>query len=293
MACFNPLQGWRSRTANPSGKRSLVFNRNQGFEDQPVNVPCGQCIGCRLEKSRQWAIRCVHEAKLHEKNCFITLTYNNENLPPGGSLDKQAFPKFMKRLRKKYGSKIRYFHCGEYGESLGRPHYHACLFNHDFPDRAIWRNTPDGPLYTSQALSTLWPFGFSTIGEVTFASAAYTARYILKKVTGETKEDHYDGRVSEYTTCSKSIGYDYYNRFKTDIFPHDKCIIQGKQVNVPKYYRNKYEIENPEQSLKLKGLRIKSFKLHEKDNTIRRLRDRETVKLAQISNLNRGLENGD
>ena len=136
MPCYRPIKGYRSRRLNAeTGKRPVVFNPRDGFYDQPVDLPCGQCIGCRLERSRQWAIRCVHEASLHERNCFITLTYRDECLPTNGSLDLDAFQKFMKRLRRRFGEGVRFFHCGEYGENFGRPHYHAILFNLDFSDK--------------------------------------------------------------------------------------------------------------------------------------------------------------
>lgn len=103
MACYNPLRVWRSKTINETGKRSMVFNRSAAqFADISQEIPCGQCIGCRLERSRQWAIRCVHEASLYEENCFLTLTYNNENLPENNTLVVKDFQNFMKRLRKKY-----------------------------------------------------------------------------------------------------------------------------------------------------------------------------------------------
>lgn len=291
MACFNPLQGWRSKTANTSGKRSIVFNRNDGFEDLPVQVPCGQCIGCRLERSRQWAIRCVHEASLYEDNCFITLTYDDANLPADGSLRMEDFQKFMKRLRKHSQAKIRYFHCGEYGEKFSRPHYHACIFNFNFSDRKPWKNTPAGFLYTSETLQSLWPFGYGIIGDVTFDSAAYVARYIMKKITGDLAEQHYNGRKPEYTTMSNSIGKGWYDKFKSDLFPHDKCIINGKEVNVPKVYRQKYEMENHFEALKLKMSRLNAAESHaEQDGTIRRLRDREKVTNSRVNLKTRNYE---
>jgi len=121
------------------GKRAIVFNPKYGYPDMPVELPCRQCIGCRLEYSRQWAIRCLHEASLYDENCYITLTYDDQKLPESydikNGLDLSHFQLFMKRLRKKYGAKIRFFHCGEYGEDRGRPHFHACIFNHDFQDK--------------------------------------------------------------------------------------------------------------------------------------------------------------
>ena len=133
MPCYTPLKGWRSQERTESGKRAITFRLREGYADMPVDVPCGQCIGCRLERSRQWAVRCMHEASLYENNCFITLTYNEDHIPSDGSLKKDHFQKFMKRLRKKFGAGIRFFHCGEYGAELSRPHYHAILFNFDPP----------------------------------------------------------------------------------------------------------------------------------------------------------------
>ncbi len=186
MACFGPLKGWPSKKLTPSGKRQVVFNISQAYTDRPVNIPCGQCIGCRLDKSKQWAIRCVHEASLYDNNSFITLTYNTEHLPEDRSLEVRVFQLFMKRLRKRFGTKIRFYACGEYGDQNGRPHYHACLFNHDFQDKKLWKRgkDPSLDLYRSADLEKLWPYGYSSIGEVTFQSAAYVARYIMKKITG-------------------------------------------------------------------------------------------------------------
>jgi hypothetical protein len=133
MPCYFPITAWRSKDGkNEAGKWPVVFKPTAGYLDKELKLPCGRCIGCRLERSRQWAVRCVHEASLHEKNCFITLTYSPENLPKDGSLDVSHFQKFMKRFRKRFGPGIRFFHCGEYGESLSRPHYHACIFGFDF-----------------------------------------------------------------------------------------------------------------------------------------------------------------
>ena len=236
MPCYSPLQAWRSRQTNPSGKRGMVFSPEKALApDDPMDIACGQCIGCRLERSRQWAVRCVHEASLYEDNCFITLTFDDENLNKREnplSVDVSDFQKFMKRLRKKYGKGIRFFHCGEYGDLYGRPHYHACLFNHDFDDRRLYSVRDDVRLYTSESLQELWPFGFSSVGDVTFDSAAYVARYIMKKINGENAWHHYseidfdtgeiiNQRKPEYTTMSRrpGIGKGWYEKFKNDLYP--------------------------------------------------------------------------
>lgn len=304
MPCYAPLQAWRSRRVNPAtGKRGVVFKRSEGFEDMPLQVPCGQCIGCRLEKSRQWAIRCVHEASLYDDNCFITLTYDDAHLPYDGSLNKKHFQDFMKRLRKRFGEGIRFFHCGEYGEQFRRPHYHACLFNFDFSDKVLYKITHSGMrLYNSSALSELWPFGFSVIGSVTFESAAYVARYICKKITGEPADEHYQvfrpdtGEVfkiePEYCTMSRrpGLGKGFYEKYKDDLLKNDYVVINGKTVKPPKFYDALFERECLDHFKRVKALRRKDGESHAVDNTLVRLRVRELVKESRLSTLSRDLE---
>jgi len=294
MPCFRPLKGYRSRVVNPStGKRSIVFNSREGYYDFPVDLPCGQCIGCRLERSRQWAIRCSHEAALHDDNCFITLTYDDVNLPSDGSLNKKHFQDFMKRLRFRFGSGIRFFHCGEYGEKFARPHYHACLFNFDFPDKLLWKTVGENRLYRSEALEELWPFGFSTIGSVTFESAAYVARYITKKVTGDRAGGHYGGRVAEYTTMSRrpGIAKGWLERFRSDVYPSDFVVLREKKMKPPKYYDRQFEIEYPKDYAKVMLRRkLKGRRLALK-NPESRLAVREEVQFLRFKQLKRGYEN--
>ena len=183
MPCYFPLQA--NFSLRGDGKKDIKFSNSSAklfqlgvkpLGDNNLSIPCGRCMGCRLEKSRQWAVRCMHEAKCFEDNCFITLTY--AVTPEHGSLTNEPsdFTLFMKRLRKRFPDiKIRYFMCGEYGERGSRPHYHACLFNFDFPDKQLFRRSPSGSLvYRSKVLEELWPFGFSSIGEVNFNSGKYT-----------------------------------------------------------------------------------------------------------------------
>lgn len=291
MPCYRPLRAWRSRLVNESGKRSLVFNRKDGYEDLELEVPCGQCIGCRLERSRQWAIRCVHEASLYEDNCFITLTYDDEHLPKDGSVHVDHFQKFMKRLRKKFPGTIRFFHCGEYGEENWRPHYHACLFNFDFPDKKLFKMSGEHRLYSSEALDSLWTFGFSLIGDVTFESAAYVARYITKKVTGDKADEHYNGRRPEYVTMSRrpGIGTRWVETWKHDIYPSGYTIINGKRVRLPKFYDSLLE---ESELTEIKNKRILNAVKHlEPDEFLRRW-PKEVCAEARASLLKRSLENG-
>lgn len=295
MPCYHPIKGWRARDG------SVTFAKNRSLRI-PATVKCGQCIGCRLDRSGAWALRCIQESQLYENNCFITLTYDDKNLPNGGTLEKRHFQLFMKRLRKKYGSQIRFYMCGEYGEQFGRPHYHACIFNHDFEDKEAFKQTETGfVIYTSKELETIWPFGFSSVGDLTFETAAYTARYILKKITGDSADDHYQktdirtGEVvqvqPEYTTMSRrpGIGRQWYEKYKEDAYPSDFLTHKGKKLPIPKYYDSLFERSSPEDFERIKDSRMAKLKLRRKDLSPERLRAREQVKLAQISQLKRNL----
>ena len=304
MPCYHPLTAYRGRRTS-SGKSEILFDKSQALKVGSgllIQLPCGQCVGYRLERSRQWAMRCHHEASLYQDNCFITLTYSDEHLPSDKSLHVDHFQKFMKRLRKRFGEGVRYYHCGEYGEKYMRPHYHACLFNFDFPDKKIWKENNGNRLYISESLSELWPFGFVTIGDVTFESAAYVARYIMKKVNGDLAESHYErvdwdtGEVyhlkPEYTTMSRrpGIGSNWFAKFKDDIFPQDYVVINGKKLKPPRFYDRCYELEYPSDFDTIKKKRVKNAKKHLDNNTPDRLNVREQVQLARLKRLPRSLD---
>lgn len=298
MTCYFPIDCWRI-----FGESKLSFRPSpRANVTEKLQVPCGQCIGCRLERSRQWAIRCIHEAQLHPHNCFITLTFAPEHLPSPPTLDVRDFQLFMKRLRKKYGNGVRFFHCGEYGEQFGRPHYHACLFNFDFPDKTLFKTTNGINLYVSKSLQELWPFGFSTIGEVTFESAAYVARYIMKKINGKQSEEYYTrvdpltGEIyqarPEYTTMSRRPGLatGWYDRFSCDVYPSDFVIIRGQKMRPPRFYDNKLKRDFPLDFEALQFERFENAQLHVDNNTKDRLNVRHEVQLARLKKLPRNLE---
>lgn len=302
MPCYKPIEAWYSKEVNSSGKRSLVFNEKAAYSSRSMQIPCGQCIGCRLERSRQWAMRCVHESSLHESNCFITLTYDDEHLPANGSLVKKHHKDFIKRLRKHcYPKKIKFYLCGEYGDRNGRPHYHAIIFNHDFFDKSLISVSGDSRLYNSPQLTKLWGHGLTSVGDVTFESAAYVARYILKKVTGEQADEHYKsvdsetGELSviepEYTSMSNrggGIGRAWYEKYKHDL---DKGFItmRGVKMRPPRFYDKLIEQDNSYFMDFLKFEREKEADSHVDDNTRERLDVREKVKKSQINQLKRNL----
>lgn len=294
MPCYHPVKGYIASEVNPdTGKRAIVFQKKLALTPAPVYVPCGQCIGCRLERSRQWAVRCVHEASLCEENCFITLTFAEDQLPADQSLHKSDFQKFLKRLRKAISPrKVRYFHCGEYGEQFSRPHHHACLFGYTFPDLQLWSVRRGVRLYRSEMLEHLWPYGYCTVGDVTWESAAYVARYVLKKITGPRADEHYQGRVPEYTTCSRrpGIGADWYENFKADCYPHDYVVIRnGIKCRPPIYYERRFEAEQPQKLLDIKKKRAHNS-FNNPNNTKERLAVREELHNRRAQKLERSIE---
>lgn len=250
MDCVNPMLavkvGDQYRFVG-SVKNSVVANRKYLFDSvgRFIILPCGQCYACRIAKSREWAARCVMEAKLHKENCFITLTYNDEHLPSDMSLQKDDFTKFIKRLRKNTGEKIRYYACGEYGELYHRPHFHACLFGYRPDDLELFSVRSGVSLYRSLTLEKAWQFrGFVTVGEVTYESAAYVARYVLKKVTGLASGEHYGDRQPEYTVMSRrpGIAAEFFEKYSEDIYNKDFIVLRDKmKLKPPRFFDRIYD----------------------------------------------------
>lgn len=275
-----------------------VAFRHGGEWNRPVTVPCGQCFGCRLERSRQWAVRCLHEASQHEKNSFLTLTYSDKFLPENGTLVLDDWQRFAKRARKEMGP-FRFFHCGEYGDENGRPHYHALIFGHDFRgDRQSWDGKNGNEYWRSPTLEKLWPLGQSVIGKVTLQSAAYVARYVMKKKTGKLAENHYErvntatGEViqlkPEYITMSRGgrgggggIGKGWIEKFASDIYPADFVVVDGVKSRPPKFYDNHWAENHEEAMEELKKKRIQEGKKNEWNRTPERLAVRERVARAK------------
>lgn len=260
MTCYHPLSAFRSLDPNPdTGKRGLTFNPGKSLVGvtAPIRLPCGQCTGCRADRAHEWAMRCTHEAQLHgSNNCFLTLTYADENLPQNYSVSVREMQLFMKRYRKRFGAGIRFFLTGEYSDwPKLRPHYHACVFNHDLPDKVRVRIRDGFPVYTSEALAELWPHGSHEIGSLTHSSAGYVARYCIKKMTGNKADDHYR-RVSpvngetymvhpEFATMSRNpgVGMHWFRQYQGDAFPSDFLIADGRKVRPPSAYLKQLEAD--------------------------------------------------
>lgn len=297
MPCYFPITAYQ----NSKG----VYFRDT-IDASEIRLPCGRCIGCRLERSRQWALRLTHEKRFHEHTSFITLTYDKDNLPSGGSLDLKHFQDFMKRLRKELAPKqIRFFHAGEYGEKYGRPHYHAIIFGESFSESIRNPDTSErgDRTWSSDLLSKLWTKGINRVGEVTFESCAYVARYCTKKITGPTAQKHYErvcqktGEITslrpEYATMSRrpGIGYAHFEKYHKEIYPHDFVISRGHRSKPPRFYDKHLEKIDPTLYLDIKDQRECALSLTPKeDRTPERLRVHEVVKKAQTGSLQRKYE---
>jgi len=285
MPCFRPLRGFR----DPSG--GFVFARIKSI-GLAMTVPCGRCVGCKLERSRQWAVRCMHEASLHDDTSFITLTYDDEHVPRFGSLLMDDWQKFFKRLRRRAG-KVRFFGCGEYGEQFGRPHYHACLFGLDFPDKVKWSTRGGHDVFRSDCLESVWPYGQSEIGSLTFESAAYVARYCVKKVTGPKAREHYEcvdpetgecgTRLAEFATMSRrpGIGAGWFDLYGAEVYPSDEVIVNGVAAKPPRFYDRLLEVSSPEVASEV--FKERRLSRRREDETDARLRVREVCAESKLN----------
>lgn len=250
-------------------------------------------------------MRCVHESQMHDRNCFITLTYDNETVPQDYSVKLRDWQLFMKRLRKHVGTNsIRFFACGEYGDKGNRPHYHALLFGYDFADKTLYRTNKNGDrLYRSELLNEIWGKGtLNEIGNVSYKSARYCAAYIVKKQLNLNQNpEHYvrlspvDGHVyevaPEFAVMSRrpGLGTTWFEKFKQDAFPSDFLIVDGKRVKPPLFYLRK--IEEAEQTTIKRTRKRFSIQPRQKANsTAARLKVREEVHAARLKRSQRTLE---
>ncbi len=240
----------------------------------------------------------MHEAQQNEHNQFVTLTYGNDNLPNYNSLHKPHLQKFWKRLRKR--TSFRYYACGEYGDETYRPHYHALVFGLNLSDKIPHRVDNGNQLYTSKSLERMWGHGHVIIGNVTFESCAYVARYIMKKTLGTFAHTDYEvintdtGQVidtiePEYSTMSQGIGKSFYEQYKSDMYQNGtdgNCIIRnGIRVKTPKYYDNRFKLESENNTQRLEEIqKLRATHVDKENNTRERLITREKIALSTINN---------
>jgi len=155
-------------------------------------VPCGRCMPCLLNRRRTWTHRLLLEQAVSSDSCFVTLTYNKENLPEGNTLVPKDAQTWLKRLRKKIEpTRIRFYLCGEYGDNTQRPHYHVALFGIG--------------LEYSKIIEDTWGKGFTYTGDLTKDSAQYIAGYVTKKMTS-IYDPRLNGRHPEFARMSNRPG---------------------------------------------------------------------------------------
>lgn len=291
IACTRPLLAVKTGINPETGKPQYKVNPYSRIPANPakgeINIPCGQCMECRLQYARNWADRCMLEASLHEHNLFLTLTYDDDHVPRSYndvgtevlSLAKVDLQKFFKRLRtdisRAYrGLKIskrslilsertiRYFACGEYGDHTFRPHYHAIVFGLDVDDLVFDHVSKSGNnLYVSKTLDDIWTLGNVFVGDVSWNSCAYVARYVTKKQKGFTADSYIQlGIEPEFVLMSRrpGIASGYYDKHKS-MYEYDAVHIPtpdgGVRVKPPRYFDKRLEAENPEKMAEVRERR--------------------------------------
>ncbi|WMC01498.1 replication initiator protein [Microvirus D_HF4_340] len=371
MPCYRPLE---AAQAYP-GAQPTIYKRGTrpALLKAPavaLELPCGSCIGCRLDTVSHWTTRCMHEAQLHQKNCALTLTYSNDpdeiaqlqeqdwarahqdvcttqksksrefsTIAPKGlkgpniarvdnSLSKtvavpygagtrgrtsmyvpekeglslQDHQNFMKMYRYTVKVPVRYYMCGEYGEKLGRPHFHYVIFGHDFEDKKYFKKSLSGTkLYRSATLETIWTHGYSWIGEVDLSTCAYVAGYVMKKMKGKKAEEHYRRKDEagndywlrpEFNQMSRNpgIGKTWWDKFHHDVTVDDGVYHKNQKTKAPRYYDKLLERTYPRRFATIKQARKENALKKAGDNTPARLADKEAVAIARQQLKQRQLE---
>lgn len=297
LACYHPLNAIivpNQKSIN--GKKVIkivdplfflnfeIRNGKPFPEEYKMLLPCGQCVGCRIQYSREWANRCMMELKYHDSAYFVTLTYDDLHVPRSYYTDektgevftsltlvKRDFQLFMKRLRKKFSDDhIRFFMSGEYGTNSFRPHYHAILFGLHLDDLSLYKKSPQGfSYYNSPSLQACWcdsdgqPIGFAVVAEVTWETCAYTARYVMKKLTGKEAEFYTNFNIQpEFTLMSRKPGIarQYYDDHP-DIYRKEFINVSTEKGGIsfrpPRYFDKLYDLEHPDELEAIKDIRKK------------------------------------
>lgn len=234
-----------------------VYLKDAGFY-----VPCGGCINCRIARTRDWAVRCLHETGNHQDSVFVTLTYSDDFMPKTGSINKGDFVEWIREFRRLlYPRKIKYFASGEYGTKTMRPHYHAILFGVSFNDFQI--KYINGKTYYSH---DTWPFGHIYLGDVNYKTARYTAKYIFKKYNGDLAREVYTAHGLEvpFQLQSQGIGKQYALDNKERLKHYLYLTVNGEKVSIPRYYRKIIGITDEDYKEHLKKMELRSEAFHGK-----------------------------
>lgn len=186
-----------------------------------IEIPCRKCLCCRADEALVWAVRAHHEASLHAKNCMVTLTFDDANVPL--TIQKKHLQDFFKRLR--HTAKFRYIACGEYGGLGRRPHYHVLFFGQDFLEAA--HQSPSGS-FSSPFLARAWPYGFNDVVPCNLASIMYVCGYAHKKVG--------DPDTFKLQSNRPGIGHGWLDKYADDLRRTSTVVIDGQEFPIPKRY---------------------------------------------------------
>jgi hypothetical protein len=308
MACNSPLRAYRDVNGE------IVFHDRRA--DTELALPCGQCMGCKIEKSKQWAVRIMHESQMHEDNCVVTFTFEQTS----ETLNYDPLQAFTKRARKKH-PEIRYFHAGEYGETYSRPHYHSIIFGQGFRDRTYLKKTKRGSIqYTSKELTTIWEggrgwneklkAGTASVSDLNYDAATYIAGYITKKLNGNgsTKYlDIYDPETGEiierqkehaHMSLKPAIGLTWLQKNWREV-SNGTTVMNGTEILIPKYYRDWFNDDKktkgivPEKELQQIRINIEEqllTKIKEESQTWQRREAREKIQRSRNKIYTRDIE---
>lgn len=256
MPCYHPSKVDVLRKATSEGSR----------RPDAVTVPCGSCLGCRMDQAGQWAVRILHESEYPTEQSdgspraawFATLTYDDEHIPENGSLEPEDLRLFLARLRKRFPRRyLSYYACGEYGEASDRPHYHAVLCGPRFLARDRVCDRHGAPVFVAQAVQDAWGLGLTELTGVTPESARYVAGYVRKKVRRKDDPTYYDrvnpltGEIvtvaQEFSRMSRNpaIGRRWIERYWRDVYPRDFVVMDGRPMKPPRYYDKVMERIHP------------------------------------------------
>jgi len=245
MRCTCPLSAYRTPPGSP---HPITFNPGKGYGDTHFEVRCGKCAACRLHRANEWGVRAFHESQMHDHSVYATLTIAPENYPADGCVSPRVLQLFHKKIRNHVGP-FRFMGCGEYGGVGFRAHYHVVYFGLEFPDKYFWRTSSRGDkYYRSPTLENLWGLGHVHISNVTLQSARYVAGYSMKKINGAAAAEHYrrvhphSGEIVQLTpefiqmSRAPGIGASWFHKYKSDVFPRDYVIVDGRRQSVPRFY---------------------------------------------------------
>lgn len=279
MPCYSPLKAWPVGYTEGGKIDYKILPKNtisfRGAIGDPIEIPCGKCVGCRLSYSRQWADRCLAESLYHKYNYFLTLTYDDEHVPTVYYSDDETGEAFeaktlrardlqlwLKRFRKEFGAGIRFYACGEYGTKTFRPHYHVLLFGHKFDDLIPIRFERGNWYYDSPSLRASWKQGHVLVGDLTWESCAYVARYVMKKAMDIDSAFYANFNLEpEFVRMSRrpGIGRQFYEDHKTELYAYGEVNITtpkgGRKLRPSSYYDKLYDLEYPDDLKLIKAKR--------------------------------------